>query len=103
MPTLLKLKTPVGEAVELGWEDFLAQFSPDAQRRIAIALLQPGVSGVVCFRNLAMDSSHYGEQAALVFGAGNTYKTLEECLMGRLGDVPSRFKYPVSFYLPPAG
>jgi hypothetical protein len=82
-------------------EEFLAQFHDEAQETLIKALARPDVTGVVCFENLQMDSSHFGERSGLVFGPGCTYKLLADVLAGRLGDVPSRFKYPVSYWLKP--
>jgi hypothetical protein len=37
----------------------------------------------------------------MIYGEGCTYTTLDECLDGHLGELPSTFKYPVHYYVKP--
>lgn len=52
---------------------------------------------IVMFENLQLDSACCGDRAALAVGPGFTYETLDQVAKGVIGDVPSRFKYPVAF------
>jgi len=84
--------------------EFLALFpSTDIHMAMKRALERyPDALGMVCYENLAFDSSQFGERAMLVIGPSNTIRTLEDVKNTPIGDVPSRFKYPVSFCPRPA-
>ena len=58
---------------------------------------EPGVVGVVLFRNMAFDSSSFGASSCIVVGEGRTYKTIEECEGKWLKDLPSQRQYAESF------
>jgi len=67
-------------------------------------LAREGVTGLVLFECQQMDSSSFGARKGVLFGPECTYRTLKEICAGRLGDVPSRFMYPVAYVLAePAG
>lgn len=88
-----------GELKELTPNDFLNLFDPSVHSAIlASAARYPDKEALVCFENIDMSSSQIGQRAALVVGPSNTYK-LEDIIKpgARLGDIPSRFQYPVSF------
>lgn len=79
--------------------EFLDLFDPSTHNAIlAAAARYPDCEAIVCFENQQMDSSQFGNRAALVVGPSNS-RTLADCLKegARLGDVPSRFQYPVAY------
>jgi len=61
-------------------------------------LARKDVAGLICYENLQMDSSMFGHRAFLIFGDGCENKTVFDAAAKRLGDVPSRFQYPVFYY-----
>ena len=73
---------------------FLSYFDESVHVSITLLANNPDTDGLVCFENLQMDSSCFGDRTAVCYGPSRTYKTLEDLSSGRLGDVPSRFKYP---------
>lgn len=88
---------PVGVTLQ----EFFDLFDEEVHDALRAQLKKPYVRGIVCFENLALDSSHCGERTALIYGDGCTYWTLPGVLCGRLGDVPSRFQYPVKYFVKP--
>lgn len=99
MPTEI-LKHPIsGELKKLTPNDFLDLFDESVHSAIlASAARYPDREALVCFENLQMDSSLFGLRSALVVGPSNTYNLEDIVKSGaRLGDVPSRFMYPVSY------
>lgn len=88
-----------GRLTEKSLGNFLGLFDQEVRPAIIERLAREDVDGVVCFTNIALDSSQCGHRTAMIFGPGCTYKTIEECAAGHLGDVPSRFQYPQEFYL----
>lgn len=82
-------------------EEFLALFQKELHSQINRHIDRRDVLGVVCFENIDMSSSDLGQRSALIYGAKCTCKTLDICLAGRLGDVPSRFQYPKYYYVKP--
>lgn len=79
-------------------ELFLGMFDPSVHAAIESRLARPGVIGVACFENQDFSSSRFGDRTALIYGPGCTIKTRDEIAKQRLGDVPSRFQYPVAYY-----
>lgn len=79
--------------------EFLALFDLTVHNAIlASAARHPDCEALVCFENQQMDSSEFGRRSALVVGPSNTYTLQDVQKEGcRLGDVPSRFQYPVCF------
>ena len=65
--------------------------------RLEQSLKKEGVDYLVLFENQQFDSSEFGKRSILSVGPTCTYKTLEEVAKGHLGNVPSRFQYPVSY------
>jgi hypothetical protein len=57
----------------------------------------PDAEAVVCFENLAFDSSNFGARSALVVGPSNTFKSIGECDGKWINDLPSQRQYPVSY------
>ena len=92
-------------ARHVSFDDFLKLFDEEVHGKIRGAALGPGVTHVVCLENLDTWSSRYGHRVALTVGIKPEGKdvptwTLEDVLgtkYFRLGDVPSRFQYPVCY------
>lgn len=92
-------------ARHVSFDDLLKLFSPEIHGKIRGIAIAPGVTHVVAFECLDMWSSNHGKRQALAVGekpAGA--KTPSSTLAGilgkphsRLGDVPSRFYYPVAY------
>ena len=99
LPETRPLAQNVITARHVKLEDLLRLFDEEVHGKIRGAALQEGVTHVVCFENLDMWSSQLGARTALVVGSKQSF-TLEKVLgtpYFRLGDVPSRFKYPVAY------
>ena len=73
---------------------FLESFDPSVHERIGALLDRDGVSAVVCFENVCMDSSALGERTALIVGPSCTYKNVDACEGQWLNDLPSQRQYP---------
>jgi len=89
-----------GEVRELNEAEFLALFDESVRADIRRKGTGDGVEAVVCFENLDMWSSNLGHRTAMIVGPGCTYQLaqIETLPNFRLGDVPSRFQYPVAFW-----
>lgn len=94
------MKNPVsGEIKEVTIFEFLEMFDESVRPDIMAACARyPDKEGIVCFENLQLDSSHFGDRAALVMGPSNSWPLarIEEDGF-RLSDLPSNFKYPVAY------
>lgn len=86
-----------GEVKKISLPEFLTLFAPAVQDAIVKIYAREDVSGVVCYENLDLSSSQIGTRSALAYGPGCQVKTIEEAAKYRLGDVPSRFQYPVAY------
>lgn len=87
------------KARHVSLDDYLKLFDPAVQGKIRGSALAEGVTHLVCFENIDMWSSMCGHRTSLAVGDKQTY-TLEKVLKrayARLGDVPSRFQYPVAY------
>lgn len=92
-------------ARHVSFEDFLTLFDEDVHGKIRGAALTPGVTHVVCLENLDFWSSRIGQRTALIVGEKQkgaeiptwTLKALLSTPYFRLGNVPSRFQYPVAY------
>lgn len=96
----MKLTNPIsGEIKELSKDEFLALFDPSVHGAILLAAKTVKAEAVVCMENLQMDSSRFGDRVALCVGAECTYQ-IAHCEQAgfRLGDLPSRFQYPVAIW-----
>ena len=82
---------------EITVEELLKLFDPSVHDSIRRIAAKPGVTDLVVFENLQMDSSRFGDRSAVIVGPGCTYKSLEEIAGLHLGDLPSQRKYPVAF------
>jgi hypothetical protein len=93
------MKHPVsGEVKELTEPQFLELFDPSVHDRLKAVAGRPDVEALVCCECLQLDSSFAGHRTAVALGPGCTYQ-VEEIEKGfRLGDVPSRFQYPVALW-----
>jgi hypothetical protein len=87
----------------LSAEDFLGKFLTEMRPALKKALERyTDCHGLVLYENLAMDASEFGAVAALVCGPSNSLKSVDDAKNTPIGDVPSRFKYPVGFCSRPA-
>ena len=79
--------------------DLLAMFDETTQEPIMRSVVKTRASHVVVMENQRMDSSEVGRRTALMVGPTCTYTLADAQTMPgfRLGDVPSRFQYPVAF------
>lgn len=82
-------------------EEFIALFDPEVHPALKANLDRPDVAGIVCFENLDIGSPSLGHRAALIYGPGCTAKRLADLRDRHLGDVPSRFQWPVHYYQKP--
>jgi hypothetical protein len=96
----LELIHPVtGKLKELTMAQFLAEFNPDIHEAIGKVMAKLNTKGMVLFENMQMDSSRFAEKSALMVGGESLPDWEAVTAPGcRLGDVPSRFKYPVAFW-----
>ena len=88
-----------GKLKELSIGDFLDLFDDSVRSKIVAAGSRyPDKQAIVCFENLDMWSSNLGHRSAVVVGPSTSW-TLEKVVEPgfRLGDVPSRFQYPVAY------
>ena len=95
------MKHPVsGEIKELNKEEFLNLFHESVRPAIiASSVSKPGIEAVVCLEVLAMDSSCFGDRAAMIIGPGCTYNFADlEKSNPWCDDLPSRSKYPTALW-----
>lgn len=92
---------PVTELLPVTRPEFIALFHEEIHGQINTLLDRPDVAGIVCFENLDLGSPSLGSRAALIYGPGCTAKVLADLRERHLGDVPSRFQYPVFYYQKP--
>ena len=101
MPTNVTYLHPVsGPIRELSIGDFLALCDESVHSAILQAAARyPDRTALVCFENIDLSSSQLGHRTACVVGPSNTFRSLEHLTQPgvRLGDVPSRFQYPVAY------
>jgi hypothetical protein len=76
----------------------LLEGTPESVLAVRKALERyPDAEAVVRYENQQMDSSEFGSVSFLIVGPSNSL-SLEGAQKGApLGDVPSRFKYPVAY------
>lgn len=78
-------------------QDLLAYIlNVESREQVNRSMNREGVIAVVIFENLDLSATGFGK--AVMVGPEFTYKTVAEAAAGRLGDVPSRFQYPVAYY-----
>lgn len=84
---------------QLSWEELLALFDESVHESIVKILDKDGVIGAVVFENLMLDSSQLGARTLVVYGPGCTYATVVDFKQNvPLGDLPSTFQYPQSYF-----
>ncbi len=84
-----------GEIVQVPWDQLIEMVDEGLRTAVCNMAAREGVEGVVCFEVLQMDSSQFGHRTFMCFGPGCTYKDVPT---GHLGDVPSRFAWPVAYW-----
>src|ERR1017187_5514992 len=88
-----------GTLRELSRNEFFALFDSTVHEALQKATELPGTDALACMEVLQMDSSQCGHRTALAVGPGRTYQLSHLSTAGfRLGDVPSRFAYPVALW-----
>lgn len=84
-----------GEIRQVSWDQLIMMVDENLRTRIAKIADRADVNGVVMFENMQMDSSLCGQRHFMIYGPGCTYKDVPT---GHLGDVPSRFAWPVAYW-----
>jgi hypothetical protein len=75
-------------------EEFLAMFDPRVYDTLRSTLERyPDAEALVCFENLAFDSSAFGDRSAVVVGPSNTFRSVADCVGKWLNDLPSQRQY----------
>jgi hypothetical protein len=85
------------QIAEMSQAELLALFDTSVRNQIIDAAKRLNAEAVVCMENLQLDSSQCGALTALCCG-GNCSLTVQRVLEGRIGDVPSRFQYPMAIW-----
>lgn len=96
---LMEQAENVCRAVHVKFEDYLKLFDKSVHEKIRESARRPGVTHVVCFECLDMWSSRLGKRDSMIVGTQQSF-TIEKVLTTkfcRLGDLPSRFQYPVAY------
>lgn len=73
----------------------------DADLRPRITSMLKRDCGFVCYENIQLDSSAFGQRTFLVFGGPYSNPTLEALLTKHpwLNDLPSQRQYPIAYCL----
>lgn len=81
-------------------QELLARFMNIEQRaKLQDRMNRPGVTAVVIYENLQMDSPMHGLISAILVGPEFTYKTIAEAAAGHFSTtLRSSIQYPVAFY-----
>lgn len=87
----------LGIPEQVSFEEFKKLFSEAVWPTITEQWLRPAVHTLVCFSNIDMSSSHFGERTCMSLGPDCTYKSVKEIEGQHLGDTPSTFKYPTHY------
>lgn len=87
------LRGPCGTGYCKAWEGHECRSIPMVRKWLA----EPGVVGVVLFRNQDMWASQCGASSCVVVGQGRTYETIEACEGKHLNDLPSQRQYAECF------
>lgn len=98
--TLPESEGPKVEGLDVYSCDTLKRcFAPSTHTQIDALLARDDVSGLILFQNqeLTSDPNKHLDRTAVAYGPGCAIKTLDDAQGMRLGEVPSRFKYPVAF------
>jgi hypothetical protein len=87
---------PVTNIKDITLDALIALFDPSVHDRLRELAKRETVSHLVVFEVLDLSSSQLGHRTAVAIGPGCTYTQLYQIKNQRLGDVPSRFQYPVA-------
>lgn len=79
---------------EIKLTELLEMFDESVHERLIMLLAKN--EALVVFENMDFWSSQAGNRTALAIGPNCTYTSLEQIKGRHLGDVPSRFQYPVA-------
>jgi hypothetical protein len=86
-----------GPLSKLTETQLLDKLDPSVHDRVlASAAKYQDCEALVLFENIDMSSSELGRRSVLVVGPSNT-RTLAQAVETHLGDVPSRFQFPVAY------
>ena len=77
--------------------ELLKMFDESAYPKVEAAIEATGATHLVCFENLALDSSSLGERTVLCVGPTCTFKRPKDCEGKWLKDLPSQRQYPVAY------
>jgi len=88
---------PVTSLTEITLSELYKMFHKSVHSDLDAKIVKTRAEYVVVFENLQMDSSNFGHRSALMIGAQCENKTIDDIRERRLGDVPSRFQYPVHY------
>ncbi len=86
-----------GEVKEIPLAELRELMDPSIHDGISRLAEMEGAEALVLYECLQMDSSCLGMRTVVVAGRAPISQTLRKAVDGRLGDVPSRFQYPVKF------
>jgi hypothetical protein len=86
-----------GPIKALSREEYLGLFDPDCLKGLLAHEKKPDVIAMVCFENIQLDSSECGNRTSVIIGNTFTWN-MGSIVTARLGDVPSRFRYPKYIY-----
>lgn len=86
-------------AKHVSLDDYLSLFDKSVHEKILATLEFDGATHVVCFENLDMWSSQFGHRTSIVVGSkqGQSLEKVLTTPYARIGEVPSRFQYPVAY------
>jgi hypothetical protein len=99
LPAAMEQEENVCKARHVAFDDYLQLFDESVRDLIRESAKADGVTHVVCMECLQMDSGHFGRRSSMIVGSKQTY-SLKDILgtkYARIGDVPSRFQYPVAY------
>lgn len=83
----------------ISYTELLECMDVSTHEQIARLAGREGFRGFVMYRNETFDSSCFGEEKMMACGdEGYFTYTIAKALVSHLGDVPSRFMYPIWFY-----
>lgn len=94
------MRHPVsGELKELTREEFFALFDPSVHDQLSMSASLGGTEAMVVMENLQTNSVCFGMRSAIAVGSGRCFPlSAVESPGFRLGEVPSRFQYPVALW-----
>ncbi len=87
-----------GTIKKIPWSTLIVMFDASVRDQIVALSNRPHVEGLMVYQCLQLDSTMAGQCAAVIYGPGCTFKTLDHAAQSRLGQVPSQFQYPVAYW-----